>query len=301
MCFPFVTYSVTFGCLFLCMWPFFASFSSRTSPWWPILYTYLLWWPILYMYCPLMLFCDSWFPVLYIHLLLVRYSLHMSIFCLIPKYFNLVTYSVNIPCLGNLSCFSWFFFCVFTSPWWNILYMRPLFASFLHVLSLCDLFCTHTFTGWPILYTYLSFITDSLHIYTSFWFPFLDIHPPCWDNFYMWVFFASYAHVLQLGDLFCTHISPWWPILWLFVHSPPLWWDILYTENFFPSFVTLGCLFSSFTSHGKIFSTFCSNTSVNIPPLGYLYFVQIPPLSDLFCAVISPWFDILYMWAFFAS
>ena len=144
-------------------------------------------------------------------------------------YFNMVTCSVHIPLLNDLSCVFWFpFFCVFTSTWWENLYVT-IFSLFLHVLPLGDLFCTHTSPGRPILW-----LLDSP--------PLGEILSSC-DYF-----FPSFARVLPLGDLFWTHTLSCWPILYTY----PLW------VTYYWLFLCIHLPLVRYSLHLAIFSLFCT-------------------------------------------
>ena len=133
------------------------------------------------------LFCthtDCWWPVLYIWNFLIAYFVHTSV--------HIDLFSVNTTS-------SWL--SLYTSDVNSLLF--SLFASH-HVIDILwvrartfgDLFCTRTFSWWPILYIRNFLMALSLHI------------PPNVEQF-------------SVSDLFL------WPILYL----KNFWWFILYKYN----------------------------------------------------------------------
>ena len=123
-----------------------------------------------------------------------------------------------------------------------------------------------TYHWWPILYTYLPLMTNSAHreFSTAYFIqtpPQVDWNPPSttfhdvlWFLCLFCLFSSIYIEKRTSGDLFCTHTSTWWPILYkelfigsfcthttqvdLFSISTTCSWPSLYTCDFY------GLLFS---------------------------------------------------------
>ena len=171
----------------------------------------------------------------------------------------LVMYSVHIPPLDDL-------FCTHTSSWWPILYIRNFLKAYsVHIpshiwlfskrhlylwcfMSTCapgDLFCTHTTSWWPILYTWWFFMVPSVHIP-----PHVDLNSVSAKSYLVCIlrnFTDYFVYLLFLGEL----IFVWVIFHGLHVHVP-LFLPILY----------IYILMVTYTLYKENFNVF----SVNIPP-----------------------------------
>ena len=150
-----------------------------------------------------------WWPILYIYILLVTYSaLFDGLFCthISPRWY--IFYKYLLAILYTIDFCS--LFCLFYFFWRAYNYLRY--------------FMTCTYLWWPLLYTYLIFVTYSLHIELfKFWF--------CVE---ISLCFTYFLQVLPLNDLVCTllifrtysvHIH----IFLTFCIQGIFWWTILYT------------------------------------------------------------------------
>ena len=191
--------------------------------------------------------CD----VLWVHLPLVTYSVHVpsvgDLFCTHGNFwwFNLYTYlnHVDLNSISTTSCLV----CTlgnFTAYFVYFLFLGELMGFFLWLTRACssvDLFCIYTSWWCRILYIRKILLYDSVNIPRHF----LCILPHVDDLVYTLVIFMAYfVYFLLLGelilrdilwlrartfgDLFCTRTSSWWPILYirnflmaLSLHIPP--------------------------------------------------------------------------------
>ena len=186
--------------------------------------------------------------------LLLPGDLFLTWYCLwLHVYVPLVTYSVHMPPLGKLFCTYgsfWSLFCTYTSPYLAYSLQVPRLHSYSYTSDFCglflfsspwaisyrdrartsgDLFCTHTSTGWPILYIWNFLMAFCIHTSPT----------PRWSATTSWVRFNTIAFYGQ----FCIFTSSWWAFV-IYIRTFP-WWPILYTC---PPLVT-------FSIHRKHFCT----------------------------------------------
>ena len=132
----------------------------------------------------------------------------------IPPHFDQSPISTTSSWLGLYTSNFYGLFCSFSSPWWANFYLRDF-------LTMCTYLC------WPILY-----IRNFLTAYSVHKTPHMDLFILC--TTFSWLRPEKFATVL-----FCIFTSPWWAyfyILWLparlsgdvFCTHPTSWWPILY-------------------------------------------------------------------------
>ena len=121
-------------------------------------------------------------------------------------------------------------FCTHTSTWWPILYMRIIVTLWIIFFYLTSFFFTY----------FMAYRSEDLFTYSVQLPPIYTFNPPFF-TYFLWVpllhdlvcthetFMAYFVYLYLLGliftyfmgtsahtscDLFCTHTSSWWPILY---------------------------------------------------------------------------------------
>ena len=203
-----------------------------------------------------------WWPILYTCLLfLMAYSVH------IPPHVGLLSISTTYLWPNSYTCAFYGLFCIFISPCWAYLFI---FYSCVCLSLLKRYFMT----------TYLFFMTNSVHI--VYYFVYLLLLGGIIFTFSGWL------RARLSGDVFCTHTSYGWRILYegIFqaysVHISSHVW-------LFSTRTTSSILFIFFFSASL---SLCDVLWVHIT-LG-TYSVHLPPLGDLFCTHGNFWWFILY-------
>ena len=154
-----------------------------------------------------------WWTFLYLHLLIIKKFDGLINTPTSPwTFFSISTTSLS-PSLYIRDFFG--FICLLTSPWRAYAYMK-LFWSYVLVRTSGDLFCTHTFSCWPILYIWNFLIAYFLHTpddlfsvsITTSW-------PSLYTSEFNSMIIYFYLVSLWLRDWYfivtCTYL--WWPIL----------------------------------------------------------------------------------------
>ena len=164
---------------------------------------------------------------------------------------SLVTYSVHIPPLGDL-------FCTHTYALWPILYIRNcLMAYYVNILPHVDLNSVGTTYSWRSLYTsdymaffflYLFHLGGLIYTYIMTTFTYLR-----WLNLYTYAILETYSvHREVFEGSFCTHT--WWAYLTYFIatcaHTSC---DLFFTGTF---------ICDLFCMHGIFYCLFCTHTYV---------------------------------------